>query len=297
MDERIFARLATLLADAPAVLASVQATRGATPRKGGSRMLVTRELADFSVGGGLAEARVVAAARALLDGDDVRAEVVIDLTGRPGAAGVCGGTMRIALKRWGTDDRAHAVEISEQLSNGQRVRVAAADLGVDVDQTLLPDARLLIVGGGHCGLALYELARHLDFDLCVFDARPEFCTAEQYPDARRFSGDYSQLAATLAGTRETYAVLLNRDYLSDVESLRVLCRTPPAFLGMMGSAKRIAEVRAAVPEHAETLAALHAPVGLEIGAETPQEIAVSILAQVIQARRDRDTTRTPANIA
>ena len=75
-------------------------------------------------------------------------------------------------------------------------------------------------------------------------------------------------------------MLLNRDYASDVAALAVLCRKPPAFLGMMGSQRRIAEVRAALPAHAQALERLQAPVGLDIEAQSPHEIAVSILAQL-----------------
>ena len=86
------------------------------------------------------------------------------------------------------------------------------------------------------------------------------------------------------GAREVYAVLLNRDFHADIATLEVLCRRPPPFLGMMGSRRRIREVFEALPQHRTTLERLQAPIGLEIEAETPHEIAVSILAQLIQWR-------------
>src|SRR5690242_4630690 len=100
MDERLFARLAALLPQGAVVLASVLDTEGAVPRHRGARMLVTRHMSDGSVGGGLAEARVVTAARALLADASTSREVVLDLRGKPADVGVCGGTMRIALRRW-----------------------------------------------------------------------------------------------------------------------------------------------------------------------------------------------------
>ena len=96
--------------------------------------------------------------------------------------------------------------------------------------------------------------------------------------------DFSQ---AFASQRAVYAVLLNRDFVSDIKSLRALSGYSPRFLGMMGSAKRIAQVRNALPEISAFLANLHAPVGLAIGAQTPEEIAVSILAQLIQARAEQ----------
>jgi xanthine dehydrogenase accessory factor len=287
LDERLFTRLSVLLDDDSVVVASVLATRGATPRKAGSRMLVTADTAEFSIGGGLAEARVVEAARTLLQQGGAHARFDIDLTGKPGAAGVCGGNMRIALRRWhGQADRDRAATISRALRAGRVVTLAAEELGCDVVEAtnLHPDERLLIVGGGHCSQALFELARLLDFDLWVFDPRPACFVDGQFAGATTRSGDFARLADAFDTQRAIYAVLLNRDYASDVDTLRTLQGRDLAFLGMMGSRKRIAEVRAALPPDAPILAALHAPVGLSIAAQTPHEIAISILAQLVSHR-------------
>ena len=99
--------------------------------------------------------------------------------------------------------------------------------------------------------------------------------------ATTVSGDVTRLLEALDTQRAVQAVLLNRDFPSDVATLRVLRGRPLAYLGMMGSRKRIGEVLAATGE----VPGLVAPLGLEIGAETPHEIAVSILAQLIAARR------------
>ncbi len=292
MDEALFARLAAQLADEAIVLASVRATRGATPRKSGSRMLIAAGWTHGSVGGGMAEARVIESARECLRDARAEASVGIDLTGRPGAAGVCGGAMQVSLRRWeGDAARQRARSIAASLSEGRLTPLTALDLGRDTpDEIAKPDARLLIVGGGHCALALYDLARFLDFDLWVFDER-EACFAQgQFADATALPRDYAALPSALASEREVYAVLLNRDYASDVAALRALAGRPLAFLGMMGSRKRIAEVRAAVDDlPPAALQSLVAPVGLELDAQTPHEIAVSILAQLVQERRRRES--------
>jgi xanthine dehydrogenase accessory factor len=287
LNERLFARLQVLLRHEPVVLASVLETRGATPRKGGSKMLITVDRTEFSVGGGLAEARVIAAARALLDGAHGPSELRIDLSGKPGAAGVCGGVMRVALRRWqGAQDRARVRELNLRLKVGECAHLLSTDLGAETAHEIArPDPRLLIVGGGHCGLALYELARYLDFDIWVFDPRAECFADARFASAHRLSGGYERLALALKSPREVYAVCLNRDFHGDVEALRVLSRTPPKFLGVMGSRKRIAEVAQALPECATLMTMAQAPVGTDIGAQTPHEIAVSILAQLIQAQR------------
>ena len=308
MDERLFARLSELLQrNTPVVLASVLATRGATPRKRGSRMLVTATHDEFSVGGGMAESRVLEAARRLLADGGERDEVAIDLSGRPGAAGVCGGSMRIALRRWaGERDRARAATIADTLRAGQPAPLDDDDLGADAahagaDESTTreaggsaarearPDPRLLIVGAGHCGLALYDLARFLDYEQWVFDPRPACFRDGRFAHATRLCGEPALLADALATARDVHAVLLNRDFRADVAALEVLCTRPPAFLGMMGSPKRIAEVRAALPDYAHAFESLHAPVGLDLPAETPHEIAVTILAQLLEARNPRTT--------
>jgi xanthine dehydrogenase accessory factor len=290
LNEHLFVTLADWLAREPLVLASVLWTRGATPRKAGTRMLITATATDGSIGGGLAESRVIAAARELLDRSEQAVEVQIDLTGGVDAAGVCGGYMRLALRRWdGAIDVRRAQDIATTLSEGREVELDAHDVGsADGAAAIAPNPRLLIVGGGHCGLALYQLASSLDFELWVYDPRPEYADPAQYPQARTLSGDSVNLRAALATRRALYVVLLNRDYGSDVAALRVLAGSPFAFLGMMGSARRIHEVLSALDAgEAKQLAALQAPVGLPIGAQTPHEIAVSVLAHLIQVRSGR----------
>jgi xanthine dehydrogenase accessory factor len=298
MDEALFARLAHWLTDAPVVLASVRDTRGATPRKRDSRMLIGADAIAFSVGGGAAEARVIETARAMLHADQSAATLQIDLSGRPGADGVCGGTMQLSLRRWhGAADAIRAATIAQTLAHGRSVTLSTAEIGphdaFDATPSLRaePDPRLLIVGGGHCALALYDLARFLDFDLWVFDPRESCFRADAFATATRRWGDYAQLAEAFASERAVYIVLLNRDFPSDVATLREIATRPHAFLGMMGSRKRIAEVLAALPSQRDALSSLQAPIGLDIEAETPHEIAVSILAQLIAAR---SAIRTPA---
>ena len=288
MSERLFARLAARLSDGETlVLAHVLAPRGAVPRRRGATMLVGPRDLDGSVGGGEAESRVVAAARALLHGDFDRACLDIDLSGRPGAAGICGGWMQVALRRWQAPaDATRAAGLALRLAVGDCVELDADDLGAPPPEPwrVHPDARLLIVGAGHCGQALYRLARDLDFDVWVHDARPACFAQADFAGATTLCGDAARLAEALDTGRPVYAVLLNRDYAADIATLAVIAPAAPAFVGMMGSRRRVAQVRAALPHLAANLEALATPVGLEIGAETPEEIAVSILAQLIAAR-------------
>ena len=287
MNERLFARLHGWLSAGPVVLASVLETRGATPRKGGSRMLIGASGSYGSIGGGMAEAQVVTAAHALLHDAGRSVEVEIDLSGRQGAAGICGGLMRIGLRRWhGIEDGLRAASIAETLAAGNCLNLDCSDLGGGEPQPIQPDFRLLIVGAGHCGLALHDFADQLDFDVWAYDERSE--ELAKFDHATRLSGPVDSLSSALDTRRELFAVLLNRDFQCDIAALRVLCHRPPRFIGMMGSTKRIGEVRAALPECATALAGLRAPVGIDIDAQTPHEIAISILAALIQQRRALD---------
>ena len=287
MSERLFARLAARLAQGETLaLACVVAATGATPRRRGALMLVGADDDEGTIGGGEAEARVVTAARALLRGGGERADVAIDLSGRPGAAGVCGGRMDVVVRAWRPDAFARAHAISATLASGHAALLTEADAGVAL--RVEPDPRLLVVGAGHCGRALCRLARELDFDVWVHDTR-EACFAQGgFAGATMLCGDASRLSEALATPRPVYAVLLNRDYATDVAALAVIAPEAPAFLGMMGSRRRVAQVRAALPQL--DLTGLVSPVGIEIGAQTPAEIAVSILAQLV-ALRGSDVSR------
>ena len=284
MDERLFTRLDALIQSGPVVLASVIGTRGATPRKAGSRMLVTADDSEFSVGGGLAEARVIDAARRMLQRGQREADIAIDLTGRAGTDGVCGGRMQVALRRWdGSDDRTRARALAIELQSGRPTTISAAEAGTEA--SLRPDVRLVVVGAGHCALALYDLARHLDFDLWVHDRDPARFARAAFASATCISGPEAGLAQALDTSRTVYAVLLNREFTLDIATLEFLAPRRPAFVTMMGSRRRIEAVAAALPQYRDFLDRIEAPVGIELGAETPHEIAVSILARLVQVRR------------
>ena len=287
MRESIWKSLcAALDAGGEGVLASVVHCRGATPRKPGALMWIEVDRSRGSVGGGAAEANVLTEARTLLCRKGATACLELSLQGGEGAFGVCGGHMQVALRRWqGSADAALAREFLAALQCMAEITVPAEYLGhVAISLTLEADPRLLIVGGGHCGLALARHAVSLDFDVWAYDPRDEWLQA--MPAAcRALHGDWTSLGEALRTSRPVYAVLLNRDYAADACTLEQLARQPPGFIGMMGSARRIHEVRHALSESALAALSIHAPVGLEIAAETPDEIAISVLAQLVQHRR------------
>lgn len=154
-----------------------------------------------------------------------------------------------------------------------------------------PPPTLVIAGAGHIARPLSAVGALLGFAVTVLDDRPAFATRERFPEAERVvHADWSDPFRGIAIGADTHLVLVTRGHRYDFEALRDLLARPvqPAYLGMVGSRRR---VRAALEQLAgegiarERLGAIHAPIGLDVGAETPAEIAVAIAAELVQVRR------------
>lgn len=149
-------------------------------------------------------------------------------------------------------------------------------------------ARLVVCGGGHVAQALVRLARVLGLPVCALEDRPEFAAAlEQAGAAQVVQGPYPETLAQLPGSAGDYYVVLTRGHRYDLDCLRVILQKPLAYVGVMASRRRAELVRSQLREAGadpDRVAALHTPVGLAIGAETAQEIALSILAQIVQCK-------------
>jgi xanthine dehydrogenase accessory factor len=154
-----------------------------------------------------------------------------------------------------------------------------------------PAEQLLIFGAGHIALPLADLAVRLTFSVVVLDDRDEFAAADRFPaTARVMRLDLADPLNGLVIDHNTYVVLVTRAHQHDFDLLRAMLYLDPQprYIGMIGSRRRVraaftALLDGGVPR--EKLAAVHAPVGLDIGAETPAEIAVSIAAEIIRVRR------------
>lgn len=152
----------------------------------------------------------------------------------------------------------------------------------------LPRCRLLIVGGGHVGQAVGNLAADLDFDVWVVDDRADIVSPQRFPRARRrIHGDIGETLKTLEITRDTYCLIVTRGHNHDEEALFHLADRGARYVGMIGSKRKIKLIfddleSEGIPR--SVLSQVHAPVGLEIGSQTVMEIAVSILAELIAHR-------------
>jgi len=154
--------------------------------------------------------------------------------------------------------------------------------------TLLPRCRLVIVGGGHVGKAVADLAADLDFDVCVVDDRESIVAAERFPRAQqRISGRIGQVLPELEITPSTYCLIVTRGHNHDEEALYHLAGRGAAYVGMIGSRRKIRLIfddLLAERIDPQALEQVHAPVGLDIGSQTVPEIAISICAELIAHR-------------
>lgn len=238
----------------PAALCTVVRTRGSVPRHPGSKMVVRADgSVEGSVGGGLMESRVIEAALVSMQSGEpqlVRYDLVDPASGD---VGVCGGQIEVFV------------------------------------DPIRPQPVLLVVGGGHIGRSLVHLGKWLGFRVVISDDRPEFCDPQAVPGADEyFPVPVPELVRTFRFTSETYIVLPTRGMPVDVDGLPHLLDVPQAYLGVIGSRRRWATARRKLEENGvprEKLEKVHAPMGLELNAETPEEIALSILAEIVMLRR------------
>jgi xanthine dehydrogenase accessory factor len=154
--------------------------------------------------------------------------------------------------------------------------------------THLDRCRLLIVGGGHVGQKVAELAAEADFDIWVVDDREQYCNHERFPSAKRLIvGEFASSLSGLEVDADTFCLIVTRGHNHDEEALYHLAETPARYVGMIGSRRKIKLIfedllREGISRDA--LARVHAPLGIDIGSQTVPEIAISIVAELIAVR-------------
>jgi len=251
----LFERLAEIEREGRmAALAIVVRARGSVPRQAGSKMIVHPDgRIEGTVGGGEMEGRVIGEALAAIrDGKSRLLHYTLSQPGE-GDPGVCGGEVEVFV------------------------------------EPLRPRPTVVVVGGGHVGSAVAHLAHWLGFRVAVCDDRPEFATPEAVPGADVYIPcDLKDLPGRLPIDSQTYLVLSTRGVPVDVAGLPALIATQAAYIGVIGSRRRwettAQELRGAGLTDKD-LARVTSPMGLEIHAETPEEIAVSILGEIIRLQR------------
>ena len=264
----------------------------------GERALGTEPICGGSVSAAILlvdDKRAFEKAAALLDRGErvVMASSLVDTLVDTGACGGgdSGGVSALIAATgqlvYGSLDQPDEAALREAFETGLPV-VSARD-GRLYDP-LVPRDTLLIFGGGHVGQALAQLAVHLDFQVLVADSRPEYVESGRFPlGVETRCGGYYDLIHELPAGPSTYAVVVSPSHSSDLECVRALLKRDYRYTGFIGSRRKVRMILdQAVSEGfpAERVNALRAPIGMDIGAETPAEIAVAILAELIAARRE-----------
>ena len=180
----------------------------------------------------------------------------------------------------------HVAAEGDAVSRRSQARAGDARVMIEVHEA---PGQLLVVGGGHVGLALGTMGHMLGFRVTVVDDRPEFANEERFPMAERVIAEEPAPALDALDINDsTYAVLVSRGHQLDEEGLRHLVGRGAAYVGMIGSRRRTGTVLQHLADDGFALAdleAVYTPIGLDIGAETPEEIAMSILSEMVMERR------------
>jgi xanthine dehydrogenase accessory factor len=259
MNREVFAAVADALERGEqAALVTIVSTTGSTPQRIGAKMLVYADGRTVgTIGGGCYENDAFWKAREAITNRKPRMvhyELSDDFAQETGL--ICGGQMDVYI------------------------------------EPIEPSPELYVVGAGHVGFHLARLAHEVGFRVHIVDDREKFANRERFPDAVEIVVD--DIPAWIARANlpaHAYAVIVTRGHTNDLEAMRALAPRELRYLGLIGSRAKVARIYDALVSDQmapELLARVHAPIGLDIGAVTPQEIAVSILAELIAVKHGKD---------
>ena len=236
-------------------VATIVNVRGSIPSFKTAKMLVRDDGSIVgTIGGGCVEAEVWQAARDVMEAETPRT-LTFNLNQDPkyDTGLVCGGTLDIFV------------------------------------EPVLPPALLYLFGAGHVAVNLYKVAKNAGFDVIVVDDREAYANRERFPEARElYAEDFDQVMARLAPNESSYIVIVTRGHRDDMRILRWAVNTPARYIGMIGSKRKTIAIFKELQKEGlspDLFQRVHAPVGLDIGAITPEEIAVAITAELIAVRR------------
>jgi xanthine dehydrogenase accessory factor len=247
-------------------LATIVSAKGSTPREVGAKMLIYEDGKFLgSVGGGCMEGEVWQEAMKVM-AEDKPKTLHLDLTGRSAeeAGMICGGVMDIYI------------------------------------EPIVPAPRVYIFGGGHISLFVSKISNMVGFQVVLIDERPQFANKERFPEADEvIAEDFEMVLPKLKVNQSSYLVIVTRGHTYDQEVLDWALSQQVRYIGMIGSRKKIHTVYDNLKEKGikpEQLQRVHAPIGLDLGALTPEEIAVSIVAEMIKVRREKRGEKAKAHV-
>jgi len=244
-----------------AALATLIFTSGSTPREQGAKMLIRQDGSIIgTIGGSILEGQVREEAKHIIQ--EGKPKILdFDLTGRDEKGMICGGVAKVYI------------------------------------EPIIPTSTLYIFGGGHISFSLSKICKILGFQVVVIDDRNEYASPERFPEAdKTIADDYSRVFSQIAVNKFSYIVIVTRGHTYDQAVLEWAIATGAKYVGMIGSRNKIRKVYdnlIAKGVEEEKLNRVHAPIGMDIKAETPEEIAVSIVAEIIQVRHSEKSQVKP----
>jgi xanthine dehydrogenase accessory factor len=236
-------------------LATIVNVRGSIPSFETAKMLVRDDGSIAgTIGGGCVEAEVWQAAREVMESEKPRT-LTFNLNSNPkyDTGLVCGGTLEVFI------------------------------------EPVLPVSNLYLFGAGHVALSLYKVARLAGFDVTIVDDREGYANRERFPEAREiYAEEFDKAMAQLATSESSFIVIVTRGHRDDMRVLRWALEQPARYVGMIGSRRKVIAIYKELEKEGiacDKFERVHAPIGLDIGAITPEEIAVAITAEMIAVRR------------
>jgi xanthine dehydrogenase accessory factor len=249
-------------------LATIVNVRGSIPSYESAKLLVREDGSIFgTVGGGCVEAEVWTAARKVME-EEKPQKLTFNLNNDPSydTGLLCGGTLEVFV------------------------------------EPILPTPDLYIFGAGHVSLSLSKIASIAGFRTIIIDDRANYANRERFPEAAEIhADDYEKVFEKLEPNSSSYLIAVTRGHKDDMRVLRWAVGTPARYIGMIGSKRKVLEIvqyleeKESIP-HAQ-LERVHSPIGLEIGAITPEEIAVAVVAEMIAVRRNSLATSSATGSA
>lgn len=202
----------------------------------------------------------------------------------------------------GTDLKKELVTAADSPIKGDRLQLQKNEQEYILYEPFYPAQRMIVLGGGHIALPLVEFGARLGFRVIVVDDRLSFANPVRFPLASDVICDGFLHALEALQVRESdYVVIVTRGHRHDMDCLRVICKgKEPDYVGMIGSQRRTAIVKGELLEEgidSLRLERVHTPIGLNIGAVTPEEIAIAIMAEIIQWKRSGDRGKQAAGIS
>jgi xanthine dehydrogenase accessory factor len=239
-----------------AALATIINVTGSIPSYATAKMLISEDGAVCgTIGGGCVEAEVWQAAREVIEQEKPRILAFnLDKNPKYDTGLVCGGSLEIFI------------------------------------EPVLPKAMLYIFGAGHVGFHVYKVARIAGFEVDVVDDRETYANRERFPEAQKLHvEDFDRAMESMVLPETAFVVIATRGHRDDMRVLRWALNTPARYIGMIGSKRKVFTIFRELEKEgvaAEKFERVRAPIGLEIGATTPEEIAVSVVAELIAVRRN-----------